>query len=105
MVACGQGVQPAQNALAGFNGGSMAAAPRPPPVSADLLTNAMAYPCSIVTAEEASAIFGGTVETSLPPIGQPKNPFCTWHNGSVQIVGQIFSDPEEIGENDIGPFQ
>jgi hypothetical protein len=104
-LTCDQVAQFAQIALGRLNSGSLVASPTPPPVSADLLTNAMAYPCSIVTADEASAIFGGTMETSLPPIGQPKNPFCTWHNGMVSIIGQIYSEPEEIGENDIGAFQ
>jgi len=104
-MTCDQVAQFAQIALSRLSSGSLVASPTPPPASADVLTNAMAYPCSIVTADEASAIFGGTMETSLPPIGQPQNPFCTWHNGTVSIIGQIYSQPEEIGENDIGAFQ
>jgi hypothetical protein len=104
-LTCDQVAQFAQIALGRLSSGSLAASPTPPPVSADRLTNAMAYPCSIVTADEASTIFGGTMQTSLPPIGQPQNPSCTWHNGNVSIIGQIYSQPEEIAENNIGAFQ
>jgi hypothetical protein len=105
VMSCDQVAQLAQVALSRLNSGSLAASPTPPPVSPDRLTNALAYPCSIVTVDEAAAIFGGTMETSLPPIGQPQNPFCTWHNGTVTIIGQIYSDPVDTGEKEIGTFQ
>jgi hypothetical protein len=104
-MTCDQAAQFAQTALGRLTSGSLApAAATPPPVSGDLLTNAMAYPCSIVTVDEAGAIFGTAIQTTQPP-GTP-NPFCSWHGsgfGSVSINATIYMGDVASGEAAIAP--
>ncbi len=101
-LTCDVAAEFAQAALGRLASGDLATlVATSPPVAGGLLDNAMAYPCSIVTTDEASAIFGVAMQTTASPGAD--NPACQWHGGNVVVSVSIYSDGVGAGEQDIGP--
>jgi hypothetical protein len=84
----GQFAQTALGRLA--TGLSTSPSETPPPVQGGALDNAMAYPCSIVTTDEAMAIFGVAMQTTQS-MGAD-NPSCQWHGTGMIVSASIYTD-------------
>jgi hypothetical protein len=91
-LSCSVAGQFAQKALARISSGTLAPPPdaTPPAVAGGTLDNAMAYPCSIVTTDEAGAIFGTPMQTTQS-MGAD-NPSCQWHGAGTVVSASIYTD-------------